>query len=430
MKKQILFLAFFTLAIFIAGTTKVMAQVHVSDPLLLNCADTLPLHPRAGVPYKYIVETPSGNPVGQTDYTWWVTKNPNFIDTVLTAPGDPTYLWADTTGMLRITNGELINAVPGAGTYGNIGPISNHDSTITITWSSEILAATEYGPEGGDASQWQSASSTVKTPTFVAVLAQGSCTDNLEVFEINPSPAFTVDIRNLAPDLDNYVEMPYFQDTAQCVDVVRKAVYNSSTHEIEMDYGADTLYFEVVATNYVSNWYPYFIVQRGLYDNQTADVTLHRNFTGAKQDSALIGALVTIDASQVGDTIFGSGNDIGAATQISQAAGQDNSQGISIFVKVVVHHNDYELDGADMHDATGDDFVLSLDGRDDNNTGDWDLENNNPTADPCTTVGADQVDESTHTLLPRPTIEMLGGPMNEPSTVDPEDLINKTNDNN
>lgn len=384
MKKQILILVLFVAAI-VAGTSKSYGQYHNSDPRELNCSDTLPLHPRPGMEYEYSVSTPSGDNVPATNYIWWATKNPNFIDIAAAATND----YADTTFMLNQTAGELLSV----GTpYGYIG----RDSTMTITWSPEILAATEYQ---ADTLNWQTASATNPTPTFVAVLAKGECTNNLEVYEIDPQPAFTVDITNINPDDGTIVAYDSIVD--QCTDEVQSAIYNPVSDSLVMDYGADTLYFEVVATNFVNNWYPYFVVESGLVENQTADISWYRSLSAAISDSTAIESISTAwTAANVAsaDTIEGT-------VAISSDPGQDISQGVSIFVKVVIHNYDYELDGQDVA-ATGgySEFRLSLDGRDDNNTGEWDLANNLD-VDNCSPVGApDGDDEAIHRILPRPTI--------------------------
>jgi len=407
MKKQILILAMFTLAIF-ASSTKAFAQtgpVHVSEPRELNCADTLPLHPRAGMEYTYEVSNPSGDPV--ITYTWWTTKNPNFIDLA------NSNLSADTTYMLNVLPGELLSTGTPYG-YG-----TGADSAMTITWTPEILAATEYH---ADTLNWQTASSAAPTPTFVAVLGTGDCTNNLEVWEIDPAPSFTVDIMNINPD-DN-TSVGYDSTVYQCTDEVQSAFYNPASDSLVMDYGADTLYFEVIAANYVKNWTPNFVVESGIVENQTADIGWYPSFADAQAGTSPLDAVVTgLTNADLGDTLA-------TANYLSQDVSvTDVSQGVSIFVKVVIHNNDYELDGEDA--GAGADFVLTVDARDNDDAGEWDLSNNDPTNDVCTSIGApDGLDQAKHTITPRPTLQQNGGVMNEPSGTDPDNFIGKTNDIN
>jgi hypothetical protein len=88
------------------------------------------------------------------------------------------------------------------------------DGTIQLTWSSTLLAGTEYQV----------------TPTFVVayyVDADG-CTDNIKVWELDPMNGFVVDI--LAMDFTTPASSRDVYDPATppeiCVDVVESAIYN------------------------------------------------------------------------------------------------------------------------------------------------------------------------------------------------------------
>jgi hypothetical protein len=86
MKKQILFLAMFTLAMIFAGTNNVFGQALSPSPYtpastpipLANCVGT-PQQPKAGVSYNYELDNTSADATG---YRFWATKNPNFISLV------------------------------------------------------------------------------------------------------------------------------------------------------------------------------------------------------------------------------------------------------------------------------------------------------------------------------------------------------------
>ena len=64
-------------------------------------------------------------------------------------------------------------------------------NSVSITWSADILASTEYQ---GDVTA--AGTPSAPSPTFVVGYSEGAagCTDNLEVFEINPLPNFTIAI--------------------------------------------------------------------------------------------------------------------------------------------------------------------------------------------------------------------------------------------
>lgn len=360
MKKQILILAFFVLAL-LAGTSNSFGQLLGSNilPQTGTCTSDA-LHPKAGQSYTYTVTNDNG--VVPTGYTWWVTKNPQFVVPVTGG--------ADQSSKLIVSAGQLI-ATTATGA-------ANEGASIDITWSPEIIAATQYQ---GSTTNWATASATDKTPTFVAVMANGSCTNNVQIYEINPKPSFTVDIANI-DGTDNSTKT-YGTDVPQCVDIVRGATY-SAGKDITMDYGTNTLYFEVISANFVTNWKPTFeIVAGSLNGTQTADVSWYPTLNDAKNGTNLI------EAATPG---LGDGAVINGATALTAAASVTNTtNGVSVYVKVVVHNNKYET-------TTNNVFTLAVDGID--ATGQWDLVNSD-CSDP---LAADQNDQSAQTITARPNI--------------------------
>ena len=107
MKKQFLFLAFFTLALIFAGTTISNAQ----------CVDDA-LHPMAGKPYHYIISATGGGTV--KSYEWIVTTNNKIVD----------------AGVLATTIAQ------GATTY---TMTNGNTADATITWSPTVIAAAMAG---------------------------------------------------------------------------------------------------------------------------------------------------------------------------------------------------------------------------------------------------------------------------------------------
>jgi len=403
MKKQFLLLAIFTLAI-LAGTNKVFAQPGALIPSSstvppLVCADpsdpafvAQPLHPFAGVPYTYSLsdaaaETPALN------YTWYATKDPAFI----TAPGV-------TNIANRLTTPAILS--PGA-TYGvtTLATVAGADA-VTFTWSADILSATEYQ---ADAAGWATASSAAPTPTFVVGYVKGdACADNIQVYEINPLPNFVVDILPINP-ADNATPLSWDDaaNTAEtCVDDVQSATYNSTTNEIVVDYGTNTIYYEVAAANYVKNWTPVFQIMSGLATTQTATISIYNTLADATGAGT---ALWTSDAMNAAGVVTGAA----AMPALSAATPADATTGVSVWVKVVIDNNTEES-------LTSSPFVLAVDARDNDNAGIWDMED----AD-CATAddGADQDDRATITITPRPQLDDA----TNDTLLNPDTYIIKTN---
>jgi hypothetical protein len=411
MKKQILFLAFFTLALIFAGTNNVFGQLlpGVTNPLGTNqpidpiaCeTSALPLHPVPGVPFTYTM-TNSTDPVTATsrNWTWWATKDPNFI--TITPPATTPDINLGT--QLTVSSGALIStgmsANYGQDTRGTDAAAAN---SVTINWSAATLAATSY--QGAVAG---------KLPTFVVGFSEGlaGCSDNLQVFEINPMPNFTIDIAAI-----NAAGTTLGWDVnteEQCVDEVQSAVYSAGA--ITMDYGTNTIYYEVAAKNFVTNFAPSFTILGGLLTDQTATISIYESYNDATTSTGVLWTSAAI-------AVAGMNAIINSNTVLTATNQPDIATGVSFFVKVVIDNNTEEslLDNP---------FILAVDAQDnvDGTTGlptaasIWDMED----AD-CPTLAdaADQIDQATITITPRPTMLMDGGAMGEPSTVDPEDVINK-----
>lgn len=366
MKKQILFVALLVITLF-AGTFNSYGQGALPSstaPRPGTCVD-YPLHPKAGVPYTYEVSSTVGDPV--ENWTWWATKDPNFID-LATGTGAP-----NLATRLNVAAGQLISA--GTGTPSDYGVAGAAGNTMTITWSPEILAATEY-----QAAANINGTAAAPSPTFVVAIANGECTNNIQVYEINPTPSFTVDITNVDPA--NNTPVAYDEAVNQCVDIVRGAEY-ATGGTINMDYGADTLYFEVIAANFVTSWTPTFQVMGGLSGDQTASIGWAYTMANAEA-----GTFIDTETTNVGLN----GVVTGTNPIVPDASVTNTAAGVSIFVRVIIDNNTYQSLGSQ-------DFTLAVDGVD--STGEWDLINAN-----CTeTTEADENDLAVHTINPRPTIQ-------------------------
>jgi hypothetical protein len=377
MKKQILFMMFLSLAFVFAGINEVLGQSPASTiaPQELIGCDDYPLHPRPGIPYAYRVDNTENDPSNADDlrYFWWATKNPNFVDTVNVAEAQ---FNPDTLNKYNVGfPGELLDA---SSNYGVVSADASADSVV-ITWSAEILAATQWQANNG--TDYLNASPTNKTPTFVAVMAAGTCTNNLQVFELNPTPAFTVDISVIDPDVGT--AEAYGDTLSDCVDIVRAAVYNGST--IDMDYGTDTLYFEVIAANFVDKWVPTFQATAGLAGDQDFDIGWAYTLTDA------------VDGNFIETEVTGQALNTSITANDSIYTNLTNTvDGVSIFVRIVIHNNTYPS-------LISQTFTLAVDGVD--STSQWDLVNEDCT-DPD---AADQNDLASYTITPRPDIHDAPG---------------------
>lgn len=375
MKKQILFLAFFVLAA-LASITDTYGQVLMPattpplapKPAPVTCVGTdSPLNPRPGKAYDYGVNIGNaGALVGGavSTYTWWVTKDPNFVTTTASTT-------TNLTTKLDVGTG-LLGAGAGYGTTGGT-------ATMSITWSPQTLAGTIY----------QGAS-----PTFVAVMTNGACSNNIQVYEIDPQPAFTVDITNI--DVTKSVAETYGTTVSTCVSEVVSAVYNSGTKQIDMDYGTNTIYFEVVSANFVGSWTPTITVA-GLATGETATVTIHDTWAEAQAGT---GIKETLDFA-------GNGTEVGAVPLGSTVS--NTTLGVSVWLAVTIDHNKYESLATNT-------IRVTVGGMD--TTGVFDL------ADNCTAATDVDIDDyAEQDITPRPDIDDTTG---DPITPAPDTFIIKT----
>ena len=374
MKKQILILTLFVAAILVGNNAFGQALdqgITATQPITaLTCiASSEPLHPFPGVPYTYTMDGSSGEETVD-NWVWFATKDPSFITTDGTG-----VTTLNTAGALTEASGDLLST-GGLGGGVNYASTTAGANSIEITWSPEILANTVYQGAAGE-------------PTFVVGYGTGECADNIQVYEINPKFNFTIDIANIDPATGT---LGWDTPWESCVDVVRSAVYNTTTYELDMDYGTNELYFEVAAANFVNDWTPTFRLLGGLLDVQTATVTLHASLLDAQNDANVLGT-----HSWAATDIGAAGQDWATGIQFTANDPAEVVTGVSLFVKVVITNSTYES-------LTSNPFILAVDAQDDNETGLWDMEEEDCTNDP-TLDAPDQVDQATHTILPRPQID-------------------------
>jgi len=287
MKKQITILV---LAIFAINIGSVYGQATHgnTNPQGITCPVDA-LNPIAGVPYKYQADI---NPVSGTAI-WHVVYNP----ATLMASG----AWSATD---ETTSGTFISNATGLGTTTS----ATSPTSTTITWKSNGLSTV-------DASH----------PLIVAIqyaAPSGGCANNLQVFQITPKNAFTLDITNMQPDGSASVTIG--TNVSQCYSAISGAIFTAgSPNTVKMDYGTNTMYFEIIAANFTTSFQPSFKLS-GLNTGQTADI-----FWGYTPGTASASIATGVGNGTVGP--------ITATTNVI-----DTSNGVSIYVKVVIHNGSWE----------------------------------------------------------------------------------------
>jgi len=369
MKKQILILTFFVAAI-LAGSNA-FGQVDYSadkyltagspdcaTPEVLTC-DTGEdeLHPLPGVTYSYGVTV---NPlVVNGAIHWFVTDDLNVIDgatgpnPILTTTRD------DGTGA-----GNYI-LLAESGVYDNA---ANTQATIDISWQA-------FDP-----------STVVLLVAYVT--DEDGCTDNIEVYRIEPTFGFTLDIEAMFDDgtLDG-------TGTAdECVSPVESAVYDG-TANLTMDYGENWVFFSVNAANFVHSWLPEFS-------------TINYTGAGTVDDGSIDPESFqwAYPADAAANTNW---NDASVPVLAQNASGAVGDAGECIVVRVRIDHGNDELDtptgGATLTfgvNGTMYDPTLAV-GSEYTNTNFDDL-GNGAAGSPCPQVDFD--DQADYTLTPRPEI--------------------------
>ena len=340
MKKQLLVLI---VALFAMNFTNVWGQaINGSSPRPVSCTDDL-LHPIAGKPYDYSAVV---NPTGG-NFQWWAQKGTNFMsgstNTIATR--------------LTVTSGALVST---SSNYGTTGTADN----VTITWASSTLTNTVYPA----------------SPTFVAVQYDApvtGCANNLKVFKIQPIFAFVVDIQNV--NHATLLPKGYDISESQCVSPTVAADYDAVNDKMIMDYGADTLYFEVVAANFTSYWIPSFHLD-GLLTGQAASMTW-------SYSNSFIPA-GTSYPSQNGTT--GSTLTYEDLTHVTVGSSTNTNLGVSIYVRVIVQNKHNE-------NLAGQNITLSVEGV--NAEGAHDIANLT-----CAAPSTQYEDLAMQTVNPRPTV--------------------------
>ena len=278
------------MAIFAIISTSFGQALPGTKPVPLTCAANDPLNPIAGRPYDYSAIIA---PAGGTAF-WYATKSTTF-----------------TTAGARVATiipADGASILSGATNYNTpITPASSPTKT-TVTWTSS-------GLDGVNATT---------SPLFMVVEYAGAtcAADNLKVMQIIPKIAFTVDITNMVHGATP-TPLAFGVAESQCFDKVASAKFNAG--KIEVDYGINILYFEVIGANFTGTYKPTLKLS-GLQGTQTA--TIDWGYA-----TGTIATNLVTDAAAPGVTT----PQFTVAT--TEAATID---GVSVYVKVTIKNNGFE----------------------------------------------------------------------------------------
>ena len=310
MKKQILIIAIFTLAIIFAGTMNSFAQIGLNTagtcqtptPLDASCASN-PLTPMAGVVTTYTVAVPT--PAGAKTLKWWVTTDPDFI-VASALSEDPEIVGSS-------------NIIIAAGTNYNTATVDL--LTMTITWDYFV-----HDPAN---------------PVFLVVYAEnvsGVCTnDNIEVFIIEPMHSFTLDVRGVA--LDGTV-IADGGDGPCAAPVVSASwvIAGGAPGELQMNYGVNYLFFIVTAANFNHSWAPSFQVSGDGITGTAGD----RIVTAIDWQTTALSTTAAGWNATVVTNVAGLYTGTGTTVPVTASAGTVGSAGECIVVRVTVDNGRIE----------------------------------------------------------------------------------------
>jgi len=352
MKKQFFLVV---MAVFAVSITSVYGQL---APRAITCLSADALHPIAGTPYTYEVTVPT--PPGTKTYLWRVTQDQQFIvNKILVAtpeiPGTSAFLAA-------------------AGANYNVGTVDGN--SISLTWNSFT-----YDPAN---------------PVFVIINVvndNGTCSpNNMKVYKIQPINAFTLDIANL--DRNQVLQPGYGTNIDRCISDIVSADYDPTAPEgVIYDFGADTLYYEVVAANWSDAWLPSLTITGYDPEETIAEVvwSTTSNFATTHAMNLAAGVYTSVD-----NVVPSTGTTVGAA-------------GESIFIRIIIDHSN----GANNYEGlTAEQIAVAVDGitllTATPPLGDV-HHDNGPNTPPCPTPVVDGFanDIAYQTITPRPDVQAV-----------------------
>lgn len=312
MKKQILFLAMFVLALF-AGMNKSYGQENNyldATPSVVNavvtplsCTSSIDeIHPQAGQEYTYSVTTAATNTVH-----WFVVANENNIV-------------VDFNDITGVTGGNLIDDGLGGDEYiaasnGAYNNPATTSSSVNITWKS-FDGLTEQ----------------VLLVAYVVDPATCS-TNNIEVYRILPVFNFTLDVNAIASS-GSETGKAGTDDAEECVSPIESATYTPSPTpltvpgELVANYGENWVFFTVTAANFTHSWMPTFEIT---YTGNQGEVL-------AADWAYLADASANTDWNSINITTGVTTEVLHPGTVIGTSVGADDGTGEYIIVRVQVDH--------------------------------------------------------------------------------------------
>lgn len=334
MKKQLSILVFALLSTSAATFGQALPG---TKAVPLSCVLNDPLNPVAGRPYDYSAII---NPTGGSAY-WYATKSTTF-----------------TSAGVRVATeipADGVSIATGATNYQTSAVSPTSPTTTSVTWTSA-------GLDGVNATT---------APLFMVVEYAGpTCANNMKVMQIIPKNAFTVDITNMVHGAAP-TPLAYGVAESQCYANVASAIFNAG--KIDIDYGVNVLYFEVIAANFTGSYKP-TLKLTGLQGTQTADIDWGYAI-GTYSNNLL--------TNQTGSPILTS-----QFTVATTAPKTD--EGVSIYVRVTIKNHGWEGLG-------NDNITLAVEAVDGTATANKDV-------DPDCTTFTDFGDLAMQTLNARPAV--------------------------
>jgi hypothetical protein len=352
MKKQFILVL---IATFVVGIVSTYGQL---TPRTITCLSADALHPIAGTPYTYEVSVPT--PPGTKTYLWRVTQDQTFI-----------------TNKILVATPELpatSDVLAAAGANYNVGTVDGN--TISLTWKSFV-----YDPAN---------------PVFVIISVvndNGTCSpNNMKVYKIQPINAFTLDIANL--DNNKVLQAGYGSNIDRCISDIVSADYDATAPEgVVFDFGADTLYYEVVAANWSDAWLPSVTISGYDAEETIQELVWSTTSNFATTHSFTLAAGVYTSADNV---VPSSGSTVGAT-------------GESIYLRLIIDHSN----GANNYEGlTAEQIAVAVDGitmlTATPPVGDVHYDNG-PNTPPCPALVVDGFtnDIAYQTITPRPDVQAV-----------------------
>lgn len=207
----------------------------------LDCASgDNPLSPVPGKDYTYTAND-AGTVTTVKDVQWFV------YNATPTSEGGK--------GPDIIVNGSIADAVD------NMEDRNNSQFLLSAEAHYGVATSPDVDGISSITLSWQSFDAEANHILLVAyVTGAEGCSDNIEVFRIKPAFSFTLDVASLMPEgVLNRNKDNNIIPAEECVSPVWSATYNPSAGvdgQLDMDYGANYLFFSVNAANYVNSWRP------------------------------------------------------------------------------------------------------------------------------------------------------------------------------